>query len=252
MLIPRKLKHSSTFPKKADQNRRLVLLSVLSDPQFNYEISNQNGTFNVMAFKTVEPTDNSNHSPIVLWSMGHSNFEIDEFIDLVKLFNIEVIADVRSVPFSRYTPHFNKELLQRSLERAAIGYCFMGDSLGGRPPEPELYDSDGHVLYSELSSNFRFKAGIEDLCIRAGKSQVAMMCSEESPEKCHRRLLISRVLSDQGVETRHIRGNKSLQSDQELIEQFGPQMTENLFGREPWRSIQPVLRSGQLNNSSES
>ena len=151
---------------------------------------------------------------------------------------------------SRYTPHFNQEMLKQFLERAGIQYQFMGETLGGRPPEPEMYDPQGHVLYSELAHNFRFQSGIEQLCIRAENLRIAMMCSEESPEKCHRRLLISRVLRSQGVETRHIRGDKSIQSDAQLIELFGPHMTENLFGGEPWRSIQPVLRSGPQSDSS--
>ena len=187
--------------------------------------------------------------PPTLWSLGHSNITIDEFIDLVRSHDIDVIADVRSTPFSRYTPHFNQEMLKQSLERAGIQYQFMGETLGGRPPEPEMYDSQGHVLYSELAHNFRFQSGIEQLCIRAENLRIAMMCSEESPEKCHRRLLISRVLRSQGVETRHIRGDKSIQSDAQLIELFGPRMTENLFGGEPWRSIQPVLRSGPQSDS---
>ena len=187
--------------------------------------------------------------PTVLWSLGHSNITIDEFIDLVRSHDIEVIADVRTMPFSRYTPHFNQELLKQSLEHAGIRYQFMGDSLGGRPPEPEMYDTEGHVLYSELSRNFRFQTGVERLCVDAEKFRTAMMCSEESPQKCHRRLLISRVLSEQGVETRHIRGDKSVQKDVELIELFGPHITENLFGGEPWRSIQPVLRSGPQSDS---
>ena len=187
--------------------------------------------------------------PPTLWSLGHSNITIDEFIDLVRSHDIDVIADVRSTPFSRYTPHFNQELLKQFLERAGIQYQFMGETLGGRPPEPEMYDSQGHVLYSELAHNFRFQSGIDQLCIKAENLRIAMMCSEESPEKCHRRLLISRVLRSQGVETRHIRGDKSIQSDAQLIELFGPRMTENLFGGEPWRSIQPVLRSGPQSDS---
>ena len=187
--------------------------------------------------------------PPVLWSLGHSNITIDEFIDLVRFHDINVIADVRSIPFSKYTPHFNQEMLKRFLESAGIQYQFMGETLGGRPPEPEMYDPQGHVLYSELAHNFRFQSGIEQLCIRAENLRIAMMCSEESPEKCHRRLLISRVLRSQGVETRHIRGDRSIQSDAQLIELFGPHMTENLFGGEPWRSIQPVLRSGPQSDS---
>ena len=194
--------------------------------------------------------ENESLKPPILWSLGHSNVTIDEFIDLVRSHDIEVIADVRSIPFSRFTPHFNQEMLKQFLERAGIQYQFMGETLGGRPPEPEMYDPQGHVLYSELAHNFRFQSGIEQLCIRAENLRIAMMCSEESPEKCHRRLLISRVLRNQGVETRHIRGDRSIQSDAQLIELFGPRMTENLFGGEPWRSIQPVLQNGQQSDSS--
>ena len=190
--------------------------------------------------------------PLVVWSLGHSNVTIDEFIDLVRFHEIDVIADVRSVPFSQYTPQFNQELLEISLKHAGVRYQFMGKSLGGRPPESDLYDADGHVLYSELSANFRFKAGVEKLCIEAEKSRVAMMCSEESPEKCHRRLLISRVLTNQGVKTFHIRKDKSIQLEQDLIVEFGSYMFTNLLGDEPWRSIQPVLRNGQPNDSSGS
>ena len=193
--------------------------------------------------------ENESLKPPILWSLGHSNITIDEFIDLVRFHDIDVIADVRSIPFSRYTPHFNQEMLKQFLERAGIQYQFMGETLGGRPPEPEMYDPQGHVLYSELAHNFRFQSGIEQLCIRAENLRIAMMCSEESPEKCHCRLLISRVLRNQGAETRHIRGDGSIQSDAQLIELFGPHMTENLFGGEPWRSIQPVLQSGLQSDS---
>lgn len=186
-----------------------------------------------------------------VWSMGHSNFTIDEFIDLALWREIQVIADVRSMPYSKYTPQFNRELFSSTLTKAGIRYQFMGDSLGGRPPEPDLYDEEGHVLYSELAKNPRFKSGVEQLCIDSERERVAMMCSEESPQNCHRRLLISRVLADQGVDTLHIRGNRSVQSNAELINLFGPHITENLFGGEPWRSIQPVLRNGQQSNSSE-
>jgi uncharacterized protein (DUF488 family) len=186
-----------------------------------------------------------------VWSLGHSNVSIDEFIDLVLWGEIQTIADVRSVPYSKYTPHFNKDSLIASLIKAGVQYQFMGDSLGGRPPENELYDDEGHVLYSALANNFRFQRGIEQLCTSAEHGRIAMMCSEESPQNCHRRLLISRVLSELGVETLHIRGSRSVQSNTELINLYGPHVTENLFGGEPWRSIQPVLRNGQQNNSFE-
>jgi uncharacterized protein (DUF488 family) len=188
-----------------------------------------------------------------LWSIGHSNVSFSKFSDLLVQFEISEIADVRSVPFSRYTPHFNRENLEAALKQVGIRYSFMGESLGGRPPETDLYDEDGYVLYGLLAKNFRFLQGIEELCIRAEQHRVAMMCSEESPENCHRRLLIGRVLREQGIETMHIHGSGKVSSDLALEQRFGPHKVETLFGveEEPWKSIRPVLQSGQLRDSLE-
>lgn len=187
-----------------------------------------------------------------IWSIGHSNTDYSTFAALVHVHEIETIADIRSQPYSRYTPHFNQETLQALLKGSEIQYVFMGDSLGGRPPEPEMYDADGHVLYNLLAKNFRFLQGLESLCIQAQRSKLAMMCSEESPEHCHRRLLIGRVLRDQGIDIFHIHGNGRISTDSVLQNLLGPHRVETLFGieEEPWRSTRPVLQNGPPNNSS--
>ena len=182
-----------------------------------------------------------------IWSIGHSNVPFSKIADLLSQYQISEIVDVRSVPFSRYTPHFNKDNLDLALRQIGIRYSFMGESLGGRPPEDELYDEEGHVLYGLLARNFRFMQGIEDICIRSELHRIAMMCSEESPENCHRRLLIGRVLREQGIETMHIHGSGKVSSDLALEQRYGPHKVETLFGveEEPWRSIRPVLQNGQ-------
>lgn len=186
-----------------------------------------------------------------IWSIGHSNISFADFLARINSQEIELVADVRSIPYSRFTPHFNRENLEQLLREGNVEYLFMGESLGGRPPESELYDSDGHVLYRELAKNFRFNAGLEQLCITAETKRVAMMCSEESPEHCHRRLLIGRVLFGQGVDVLHIHGNLKVRTDSELRKVYGPHEVVTLFGIEedPWRSIRPVLRSGQPSDS---
>jgi len=186
-----------------------------------------------------------------IWSIGHSNISFADFFARLNSQKIELVADVRSMPYSRFTPHFNRENLEQLLREVNVEYMFMGESLGGRPPETDLYDSDGHVLYRELAKNFRFNSGLEQLCITAETKRVAMMCSEESPEHCHRRLLIGRVLFGQGVDVLHIHGNLKVRSDSELRKVYGPHEVVTLFGVEedPWRSIRPVLRSGQPSDS---
>jgi uncharacterized protein (DUF488 family) len=192
----------------------------------------------------VSEQDNENS----LWSIGHSNIQFEKFADLILSRELELIADVRSTPFSKYTPQFNTETLRLSLRKIDVDYRFMGDSLGGRPPEPDLYDPDGHVRYDLVSKHFRFLQGLEELCLLSGKQNVAMMCSEESPQDCHRRLLIGRVLLAQGIDVLHIHGNGEISKDSSLVANLSDNQL-NLFGEEkPWRSIQPVLRPGRQNN----
>lgn len=87
---------------------------------------------------------------------------------------------------------------------------FLGRELGGRPPEAEMYDDDGHVLYSMVAATDRFAASIARLLEGARRLRVAMMCSEEDPSECHRSLLIGEALCRSGepVSLHHIRAGR--------------------------------------------
>jgi len=129
---------------------------------------------------------------------------------------IEVIADIRSQPFSRYNPQFNRETFRAGLLDAGMHYIFLGAELGGRPPEPEFYDSAGHVRYGALASTERFHSGLRRLLAESDRHRVAMLCSEEDPRRCHRRLLVARVLVSRGIPVRHIRGDGSVVREEDL------------------------------------
>ena len=129
---------------------------------------------------------------------------------------IELVADIRSRPFSRYNPQFNRERFSAALPAAGLSYLFLGAELGGRPPEPEFYDGDGHVRYGALASTERFTAGLRRLLAESDRQRVVMLCSEEDPRRCHRRLLVGRVLSGRGIPVRHIRGDGSVVRDEDL------------------------------------
>jgi uncharacterized protein (DUF488 family) len=180
-----------------------------------------------------------------LWSVGHSNQTIEAFLHILEVAEISCLVDVRSQPYSKYTPYFNETPLRASLERAGIAYKFMGDSLGGRPPEPFMYDDEGHVLYGEMAKSDRLLKGIQELIELASQQRVAMMCSEESPVDCHRRLLIARVLSE-GIEVIHLRADGSTITESDLTAQVDPPEPPTLFSLEEvkqWRSIRPVLQN---------
>jgi uncharacterized protein (DUF488 family) len=177
-----------------------------------------------------------------IWTVGHSRHEMSALVDLLRQHRIEVVADVRSHPSSRHNPQFNRNALRSGLLAAQIEYVFLGQELGGRPSEPEFYDATGHVLYGEVAKSERFAAGLERLLTGAATYRVAILCSEENPENCHRRLLVGRVLADRGITVLHIRGDGSVISEEDL-----GRLPENaaqgaLFGPEAaaWRSARSV------------
>ncbi|MGH7147054.1 MAG: DUF488 family protein [Nitrospiraceae bacterium] len=189
------------------------------------------------------------HKPRI-FSIGHSNHPLERFLSLLREYKIDLLVDTRSMPYSRFAPQFSAEQIQSALEKAGIRYLFLGRELGGRPDEAEYYDSEGHVLYWKLANSSKLREGIRRLEEAVRARRVAIMCSEEDPSSCHRRLLVGRVLSSRGTELEHIRGDGRLQTEDDLI----PKGTQNaLFEpseKDVWRSIQSVLQRGQRHSSS--
>jgi uncharacterized protein (DUF488 family) len=192
-----------------------------------------------------------------LFSIGHSNHALERFLDLLRQHRIEVLVDARSNPYSRFAPHFDKSSLKEAVTKVDIKYLFMGKELGGRPDENEFYDGEGHVLYWRVAESPLFLDGIERLENGIAKYRVALMCSEENPSACHRRLLVSRVLATRGIQTEHIRGNARVQTEEELQAEEERRRTDGQieFFKEPfqekaWRSIQSVLQKGRRQSSS--
>lgn len=182
-----------------------------------------------------------------IFTIGHSNQPMEKFLGLLSQHAIRLVVDSRSNPHSKYVPHFDREPLSSYLESHGIRYVYMGGELGGRPPEAEYYDAEGRVLYYRVAESARFKTGISRLLAESRKFRVAVLCSEEDPNHCHRRLLIARVLTDHGVCVQHIRGSGVLESESQLrAEEVSPQLEmfeaaeQDQVGE--WKSIQSVLR----------
>lgn len=137
-------------------------------------------------------------------------------MELLRLHEIEVVADVRSSPYTRYAVHFNMEAIKASLETAGLKYVYMGKQIGGMPKDSSLYDEEGYVRYDIIANSEAFRAGIERLLNGVQKYRIALMCGEENPAGCHRRNLIAPALKAYGIEVLHIRANGELQNEDEL------------------------------------
>ena len=125
-----------------------------------------------------------------LFTVGHSNHSIDSLLHLLTSHDIKHLVDVRSAPYSRRVPHFNKDIIAETLSGQGIVYTFMGRSLGGRPSDLRHFDQNGRANYRKMTEAQKFKVSLKWLLETAGDSSTAIMCSEKDPRNCHRTLLI--------------------------------------------------------------
>jgi uncharacterized protein (DUF488 family) len=139
-------------------------------------------------------------------TIGHSRHSLERFVALLEGAGATAVADIRSAPVSRFSPHFNKTGLAASLAAQDIAYFFLGRELGGRPEQPEMY-TKGRADYERMVASPQFQEGLGRLTEEAAQHQVAAMCSEADPLDCHRCLLVGRALAASGHDVGHILGS---------------------------------------------
>ena len=149
-----------------------------------------------------------------IFTIGHSNHSIEKFVDLLKLYKIQVVADVRSAPYSKLYPQFNKSQLQASLKQQGILYVYLGNELGARSQDPSCY-INGKVQFGLLAKTNLFKSGLERAEEGALKYKVALMCSEKDPLECHRNILVAHELVKRGSRISHILADGTIEAYEE-------------------------------------
>ena len=139
-----------------------------------------------------------------LFSIGHSNARMSDFLELLRRYDVAVLVDTRSKPYSRYNPHFSRDALAQSLNEHGIEYIYLGDKIGGRPEGEAFYFESGRVDYEQLAAAPFYLDGIGQMLAMAEEKPLAFMCAEADYKKCHRYWLITRTLVERDIEVRHI------------------------------------------------
>jgi uncharacterized protein (DUF488 family) len=146
-----------------------------------------------------------------LLTIGHSNLPADRFMALLTSAGVTAVADVRSIPFSRWCPWFSAKALAQRLVGEGIAYIALGDSLGGRPRDPKLY-RNGVADYEAMATRPEFVAGLERVVDEIARHRVCLLCAEREPLDCHRCLLVGRALAERGLTLGHIRADGTVES----------------------------------------
>jgi uncharacterized protein (DUF488 family) len=173
------------------------------------------------------------------------------FLALVARHQVAQLVDVRSHPYSRYAPHFNRDELQASVEERGVLYTYLGSALGGRPRDGDQLDAEGHALYDKMAMEPTFGDAIDWLLRSASEQRIALLCSCGQPHECHRRLLVGKVLCDRGAELCHILPDGDVKTER-TVELRDDHAQATLFGHDelPWRSTRSVSPRRRLSISS--
>ncbi len=122
----------------------------------------------------------------MVYAIGHSNKSLETFRTRLEQHDIQRLVDIRTRPYSRFCPWFNKNSLDENLESHGIIYDFRGSNLGG------------------LGENINYDETIDEIVELAKIQRIAIMCSEADFKKCHRHTMIEPDLIKRGVEVEHI------------------------------------------------
>ena len=158
-----------------------------------------------------------------LWTIGHSNHSAEKFLDLLSRHGIACVVDVRSIPYSRRNPQFNRERIGQNLSTQNIAYVWEGEALGGKRDyrqNPEFFDAEGRIDWKKVRSREDFIRAMERLRVQVEKEPTAVLCAEENPRNCHRLHLISVAWAEScGENISHIRGDGRVETHAQISPQ---------------------------------
>ncbi len=174
-----------------------------------------------------------------IFTIGHSTHSAERFISLLEMHGITAVGDVRSKPYSRMNPQFNREDLKHALNTVGIAYVFLGRELGARSEDPYCYEG-GKVQYERLALTEQFRTGLRRVQEGMKLFQLALMCAEKEPLDCHRTVLVARQLTELEIYVKHIHADGSLETQDELSERLVRQLA--LPESDMFRTHEDVVR----------
>ncbi len=183
-----------------------------------------------------------------LFTLGHSNLEMSDFLGTLLRHELKVVCDVRSRPGSFRFPQFNRELLEARLTAAKIRYEFCGEQLGGRPQDQQFYLANGLVDYPKRRRAPAFVQAIDTAVALSKERKTAILCAEEDPLHCHRFLLIGPALLERGVVPVHLRRGGTAETQREAEDRllqlhgFADVTSDSLFPHGREAALEDALR----------
>ena len=158
---------------------------------------------------------------IEIYTLGHSNYPFDKFIEILKKYDINCVVDIRSTPYSKYNTQYNKEFLHETLKNLGYTYIYMADEFGAKRRTRNSYNDEGYADFDKVILEEDFKKGIERLKVGCAKNyKIVLLGAMQEPIRCPRAILLGRELIKEGFNVKHIMHEGDLKTQDELEEQL--------------------------------
>ena len=156
---------------------------------------------------------------IEIYTLGHSNYPFDQFIDILKKYDINCVVDIRAIPYSKYNTQYNKEFFQSTLKKLGYTYIYMADEFGAKRKTRQSYNQEGYADFEKVILEDDFKKGIERLKTGCSKGyKIVLLGAMQEPIRCPRTILIGKQLIKEGFCVKHIMHEGDLKSQNDLEE----------------------------------
>ena len=177
-----------------------------------------------------------------LYTLGHSNHDLDTFMRLLRRHGVDVLVDVRTVPYSRRHPQFRKRDLEGACKEAGVDYRWRGEQLGGIKRDSVCRTFDA------AAGRPGFIEALGELVTLARAQVPAIMCAEKEPMACHRTALVCRHLAARpdarDLAIRHIRADGTLEDNRDFERRLVAAMgidADDLFAGDPVQDAYAAL-----------
>ncbi|WP_304341056.1 DUF488 family protein [Metaclostridioides mangenotii] len=140
-----------------------------------------------------------------IYTIGHSNYPYDKLLEMIKKYNIDCIVDIRETPYSKYNVQYNKEDFHKNLKKSGYTYIYMGKEFGAKRIDPASYTLEGYADFEKVLKEDVFLNGIKRL--RNGCEmgyRIVLLGAMQEPIRCHRSVLMGRILREEGFIVNHI------------------------------------------------
>lgn len=140
-----------------------------------------------------------------IYAIGHSNYPLDKFLDMINKYDINCIVDIRETPYSKYNVQYNKEDFNRTLKKLGYTYIYMGVEFGAKRLSNLSYNKEGYADFEKVAKEEIFLQGIDRL--KKGCSigyKIVLMGAMQEPIRCHRSILVGKELKKYGFNVKYI------------------------------------------------